>query len=101
MKKQEKRFTEITGQARVHTQEFKNKKGTYLIYSVSVGKKDKDGEWKNCYIPVYFSKEAEKAFGKEDLDENGNANIEITQGWLTVHTYKDKDEVALFISDFE
>jgi len=82
----------VLGKIKVWSKEFTNKKGTIVLYSTSVSKKVED-KYVNQFLKVSFSK-------KCDLKplENGEY-INITDGWLTVDTYK--NEVALFVNSFE
>ena len=88
----------IFGLVRVFANEVEIKKGknkgdTFLSYSISISKKDEDGEYKNLYMPVYFSK---------DLDAPEESGIiDITSSFFMVSGKEGYEKISLYVKEYE
>lgn len=71
--------------AKIWRKDIEGKNGTFHKYTVSVSKKNQDGKYVNCYIPVVFSKKADAP----DKIENG-ALCDF-EGFMSVESYTDRD----------
>ena len=74
--------------AKIWRRDYEGKNGTFHRYSVSVSKKNDDGEWINAYIPVLISK---KAGAPQKIDNGTWCSFE---GFFSVESYTDKDGKA-------
>ena len=63
----------------------KGKKKKIIRFSTSIGAKDDDGEWQNCYIRVNFA----KACGQPE--ETGSICVLIKKGFVSAETYVNAD----------
>lgn len=93
------RWTGITGSAMIFGEEKEGKKGSFMAYSTSIGRKDEKGEWDNFYTRVRFPKE-------DDPGIEGGFKVDIKSGFLTFDTWTDKrrnthKELALVITAWE
>lgn len=79
--KRPKSWTDISGRIRVWGKEVESKKGSFMSYSTSVGKKNEDEEYDNVYYNVRFLKD-------EHPDIGGAFDINVKAGFLTVTTDK-------------
>lgn len=73
-------WTDVSGVMRVYGREFETKRGSFIKYSTSIGRKNEDGDYDNCYLPVFFPKD-----DTPDLD--GAFEVHITKGFLTLNVY--------------
>lgn len=81
--------SEITGETFVNA--FDNQYGKR--YSITLSKKNADGNWENGYISAQF---------KKDVVLNSGTKINVKNGWLTFYKNKDNKYVPyVFINDFE
>lgn len=71
----------------------KNKGGTFLTCSISISRKDEDGEYKNLYMPVYFSKDLEAP------QESGI--IDITSSFFMISGKEGYEKISLYVKDYE
>lgn len=93
------RWTDISGSARIFGEEKEGRKGSFMAYSTSIGRKNEDGEWDNFYARVRFPKE-------DDPGIEGGFKVNIESGFLTFDTWTDKrknthKELALVITDWQ
>lgn len=93
------RWTDITGSAMIFGEEKEGKKGSFMAYSTSIGRKDEKGEWDNFYAKVRFPKE-------DDPGIEGGFKVDIKSGFLTFDTWTDKrrnthKELTLVITGWE
>lgn len=93
------RWTDISGSAMIFGEEKEGKKGSFMAYSTSIGRKDEKGEWDNFYARVRFPKE-------DDPGIEGGFRVDIKSGFLTFDTWTDKrrnthKELALVITGWE
>lgn len=93
------RWTDITGSAMIFGEEKEGKKGSFMAYSTSIGRKDEKGEWDNFYARVRFPKE-------DDPGIEGGFKVDIKSGFLTFDTWTDKrrnthKELTLVITGWE
>lgn len=80
---------DISGDTMIFAKDYNGK----MLYSTSLSKKDKDGEWENGFIPVQFRRGVAVA---------NKTKIEIQNAWLSFYKDKDKRTVPyIFISEFE
>lgn len=112
-KKQEKKkkdrpvmWTDVTGVMRVYGQEFEYSKGGrdkyFIKYSTSIGRKNEDGKYDNCYLTVFFPKD-------DQPDIEGAFEICVCKGFMTLNVYdkgKGKNaahivEPAIMIQEYE
>lgn len=92
------RWTDVTGAARIFGEEKESRKGTFMAYSTSIGRKDENGEWDNFYARVRFP--------KDDPGIEGGFTVNIKSGFLSFDTWTDKrrnihKELALVITAWE
>ena len=79
----------ITGETFVNA--FENEYGKR--YSMTISKKNPDGNWENGYINAQFKKGVDLASGSK---------INIKNGWLSCYKSKDNKYVPfVFVNDFE
>ncbi len=81
--------TYIEGETMIFRKDFNDR----AIYSTTLSKKNKDGEWENGFIPVQFRK---------DVFLHNKTKINIKNAWLTF--YKDKENktvLYIFVNEFE
>ena len=71
----------------------KNKGDTFLSYSCSISKKDENGEYKNLYMPIYFSKDLEAP------EETILADI--TEAFFMISGKEGYEKISLYIKDYE
>lgn len=72
--------------AKIWRKDYKTKDGReFYRYSVSVSKKNDEGNYVNAYIPVMFSK---KSGAPEKIDNGAICSI---AGFISVDSYTDKD----------
>ena len=76
---------------------FANEKTTsdgkkFLLYSIAISSKDKDGRWANGYLNCRF---------KKDVVVNNKAKIKINNAFFTVSKSNGKAYTPLMITDFE
>lgn len=88
----------VFGVIRVFANEVEIKKGkskgdTFLSYSVSISRKDEDGEYKNLYMPVYFAKDLEAP------EESGM--IDITSAFFMISGKEGYEKISLYVKDYE
>lgn len=93
------RWTDITGSAMIFGEEKEGKKGSFMAYSTSIGRKDEKGEWDNFYARVRFPKE-------DDPGIEGCFKVDIKSGFLTFDTWTDKrknihKELALVVTGWK
>ena len=93
------RWTDITGAAMIFGEEKEGKRGSFMAYSTSIGRKDEKGDWDNFYVRVRFPKE-------DDPGEGGFIKVNIKSGFLTFDNWTDKrrnthKELALVITAWE
>ena len=74
-------WNEIKGIMSVYGTEFDGKKSSYISWSASIGKKDKDGEYENYYLKVRFASDA------EEPETDGLHQIDITNAFLSLESY--------------
>ena len=73
-------WSDVSGRMRVYGREFETKRGSFIKYSTSIGKKNEDGDYDNYYLPVFFPKE-------DAPDMEGAFELEITKGFMTLNVY--------------
>ena len=94
-----KTWADLTGKMTLFGNYHEGKESGFYTYSVSIGRKQDDGTYKNAYIDVMFSK------GKDpECDEM--FDITVKKAFFTVHSYKTKDgkEVnvpAIMVTDYD
>ena len=74
-------WSDVSGVMRVYANKFVTGRGCFIKYSTSIGKKNDDGEYDNCYYSVFFPRE-----DKPELE--GAFEINITKGFLTLNVYE-------------
>ena len=74
-------WNEVKGIMSVYGNEFDGKKSSYISWSASIGKKDKDGEYENYYLKVRFASDA------EEPETDGLHQIDITNAFLSLESY--------------
>lgn len=93
------RWTDVSGSAMIFGEEKESRKGSFMAYSTSIGRKDDSGEWDNFYARVRFPKD-------DDPGIEGGFRVNIKNGFLSFDTWTDKrknihKELALVITDWE
>lgn len=93
------RWTDITGSAMIFGEEKEGRKGRFMTYSTSIGRKDESGEWDNFYARVRFPKD-------DDPGIEGGFKVNILSGFLSFDTWTDKrknihKELALVVTGWE
>ena len=88
----------VFGVYRVFVNEFeikkgKNKRGTFLKHTISISKKNEDGEYFNLYMPVLFSKEI--------VAPQETSVIDITEAYFMVQGNEGYETIGLYIKDYE
>lgn len=96
--KQEERrksWTDLTGAMRVFGKKKQSSKGDFMAYSTSIGKKQEDGTYKNCFFNVRFA--------SKDIDpeKEGNFEIAVNKAFLTADIWKDTAVPVIVIQDFD
>lgn len=71
----------------------KNKGDSFLSYSCSISRKDEKGEYKNLYMPIYFSKDIEAP--------EETAVIDITSAFFMVSGKEGYEKISLYVKDYE
>lgn len=71
----------------------KNKGGSFLSCSLSISRKNEEGEYTNLYMPVYFSKEIECP--------QETAVIDITSAFFMVSGKEGYEKISLYVKDYE
>ena len=74
-------WNNVKGLMRVWATEHTNKKGSWLSFSTSIGKKNEDEEYDNVYFDVLFKKNE-----APEVDE-GAFEINVKKGFLTLSVY--------------
>ena len=64
----------------------------WYSYNLSVSNKNMNGDWQSASIPIRFRKGIELV---------NKTRIEVTEGWLTVINYKDRNVVGIFANAFD
>lgn len=90
-----KAWTDLTGTMRVYGKERESSKGKWMGYSTSIGKKQEDGTYKNCFFNVRFA--------SKDIDpeKEGNFEIAVNKAFLTADIWKDTAVPVIVIQDFD
>ena len=88
----------VFGVYRVFVNEFeikkgKNKGGTFLKHTISISRKDENGDYFNLYMPVLFSKEI--------VPPQETSVIDITEAYFMVMGNEGYETIGLYIKDFE
>lgn len=85
-------WSDVTGVMRVYGAEFTTKNNkTFIKYSTSLGRKNEDGEYDNCYFNVFFAKD-------DDPGIDGAFEIVVCKGFLTLNVYdKGKGKNAVHV----
>lgn len=73
-------WTTIRGRMRVFGTVFNGRKGEYMAYSTSIGRKNEDGDYDNLYLKVFFPKE-------DDPAVEGLCEIDVKEGFITLNCY--------------
>lgn len=94
-----KRWTDLSGSALIFGEEKESRKGSFMAYTTSIGRKDDQGVWENFYARVRFPKD-------DDPGIEGGFRVNIKSGFLAFDTWTDKrknihKELALVITDWE
>ena len=76
-------WNNVKGLMRIWATERKHKNKTWLSFSTSIGKKNKDEEYNNVYFDVLFKKNE-----APEVDE-GAFEINVKKGFLTLTVYSD------------
>ena len=71
---------------------FRNEHNDKVFYSISMSKKDKEGNWQTGYVMCRFPKEA---------DIPNKTKIKIHEGWLDFYLKEDKTIPYVFINKYE
>ena len=74
-------WSDVSGVMRVYGNEFVTGRGSFIKYSTSIGKKNDDSEYDNCYYSVFFPRE-------DNPELEGAFEINIRKGFLTLDVYE-------------
>lgn len=88
-------WTNISGEMTVFGKKRTSKNGgEFLGYSTSVGKKQEDGTYKNCFFNVRFGKD-------NNPEKEGAFTIQVHKAFLTVDVYEERVSPVIVITDFD
>lgn len=83
----------VTGNVRVWVKKFEKRNA----YTVSAFRKNQNGEWDRCYMPIFFSGNCKPS---DDLDEGGY-DITIKDAFMTCSKKGDGFVPAIMVTDWE
>lgn len=92
-------WNSVAGIMHIYGNEFETDNGKpFIKYSVSIGRKDGEGDYENFYLPVRFKK------GFKTLPGVGLTTIEIENAFFSFETFrnrkgKDVEQLILVITD--
>lgn len=91
-----KAWTDLSGTMRVFgkTKEISKSKGYFIAYSTSIGKKQEDGSYANCFFNIRFTKD-------NDPEKEGSFEIMINKAFFTVDVWQEKTYAAIVVQDFD
>ena len=97
-------WSDVTGVMRLYGKEFDGRRNgeTFIRYSTSLGRKNEDGDYDNCYLTVFFPKDDAPGIA-------GAFEIVVTKGFMTLNVYdrgKGKNAVhvvepAIMVQEYE
>lgn len=88
-------WTNIHGAMKIFGKKRESKNGDFLAYSTSIGRKQEDGTYKNCFFNVRF--------GSQDInpEKEGAFDVVIHKGFLSADIRDGKAYPVIVITDFD